>query len=590
MTELIVGIDLGTTNSALAIMKDGVPVIVPIHGQPTMPSCVGVDPSGGIIVGQAARNQLAARPENTVLSVKRLMGEQTTVSLGGKDYRPEDISALILRELKIEAEKELGTPIKKAVITVPAFFNEAQRKATQIAGELAGLEVVRIINEPTAAALAYGANKSEVEKILVYDLGGGTFDVSLVTVQDGVVEVKASTGNTKLGGDDFDALLVKKAIEKFTETGGETITEGSSAAYRLKLALESAKIRLSDAPFSSIREEYLDATHHLEMELAREQYNELILPLVNSTIECVAKCLADAEMRASDIDKITLVGGASRTPLVQSMLENKFRLTPHWEINPDLIVALGAAVQGAIIAGDDVKTILVDISSHTYQTATYMMEYATLACFPLIPKGTPLPTSKSEVFYTMNKGQPLVEISAYQGEASIPAMNQLIGKFLVDQLDKNAPANSEIVIRFQLDLNGMLAVTATEKHTGLEKTVVMDTNDAQSFDIDDARKRLQNLLGLSEAEVEHLDELAKNAEEADDEDDTPGQNTDEVLRTAKDLRKRAQQMLSSNISETDKAEITELLDRISSTISSQDWDNATEATQALADLLFYLED
>jgi molecular chaperone DnaK len=296
MNELIVGIDLGTTNSELAVLRDGKVEVLPIHGNPIMPSAVGLDASGKLIVGQAAKNQLIAAPENTVVSIKRKMGEDTKVKLGDREFSPEEISSFILRELKLEAERQLGQPVTKAVITVPAFFNERQRKATQAAGDLAGLEVVRIINEPTAAALAYGAGVTEGETMLVYDLGGGTFDVSVVVVEQGVVEVKASHGDTHLGGDDFDQLLVDHAVKEFKRQHGVELAQDTRTLRRLQVVLERAKRTLSDEPFVNVREEYLDGERHLEMEILRDDYERLILPLLEKTLTCVHQSLADAKL------------------------------------------------------------------------------------------------------------------------------------------------------------------------------------------------------------------------------------------------------------------------------------------------------
>ncbi|MGH7959176.1 MAG: Hsp70 family protein, partial [Opitutaceae bacterium] len=304
MNDLIVGIDLGTTNSELAVIHDGKIRVVPIHGNPIMPSCVGLDPGGKLLVGQTARNQLIAAPEHTLLSIKRKMGEDVKVALGDKQFSPEEISSFILRELKQEGERELGQPIRKAVITVPAFFNERQRKATQVAGELAGLDVVRIINEPTAAALAYGAGVQEGETMLVYDLGGGTFDVSVVVVEQGVVEVKASHGDVRLGGDDFDQLLVEHAVAAYKRQHHVDLTQDTRTLRRLKVVMERAKRTLSDEPFANVREDYIDGQRHLEMELLRDDYERLILPLLERTLDCCHRSLNDARLGPKDISKV----------------------------------------------------------------------------------------------------------------------------------------------------------------------------------------------------------------------------------------------------------------------------------------------
>ncbi|MCI0534822.1 MAG: Hsp70 family protein, partial [Verrucomicrobiales bacterium] len=422
MSNLIVGIDLGTTNSVLAVPLDGQIKVIDIHGQPTMPSCVGLDGTGRLIVGQAAKNQLIAAPDATILSIKRKMGEDTRVTLGDKQFSPEEISSFILRELKSEAERQLGQPITKAVITVPAFFNERQRKATQVAGDLAGLEVVRIINEPTAAALAYGAGRTNDETMLVYDLGGGTFDVSVVVVEQGVVEVKASHGDTRLGGDDFDQLLVEHAVREFKQRHGIDVTGDSKILRRLKVVLERAKCRLSDEPFVSVREEYLDGQRHLEMEIQRIAYEEMIQALLEKTLTCIHQSMQDAKLGPKDIDKVMLVGGSTRTPLVHRLLQQRLQLEPRWEINPDLIVAMGAAIQGGIIAGEKHHSILVDITPHTFSTSSIGERngFERIISVPIIPRNTPLPASKSEIFCTIYDEQDAVKVDACQGENPLP--------------------------------------------------------------------------------------------------------------------------------------------------------------------------
>ena len=349
---LVIGIDLGTTNSSVAVAQDGKLTVIPVNGQLTMPSVVGIDPTGKLVVGQAAKNQAISAPENTVLSIKRLMGTDATAELVGKSYRPEEISALILGELKRAAEAHLGRSVTQAVITVPAFFNERQRLATQDAGSLAGLEVLRIINEPTAAALAYGAGQSDTsenETLLVYDLGGGTFDVSVVRVENGIVEVRASHGDIHLGGDDFDEALTNLGEERLREKHADSLP--AAAHRRLKSAMEIAKIHLSDEPFATVREEYLTPASHLETEISRYDYEQLIDPWLVKTLDCVQRTIADAGITAHQLDKIMLVGGATRTPAVQELLMRTLDMEPRHEINPDLVVAMGAAIQGATLAG-----------------------------------------------------------------------------------------------------------------------------------------------------------------------------------------------------------------------------------------------
>lgn len=583
MSELIVGIDLGTTNSALAVVIDGAVKVIDIQGQPTMPSCVGLDPTGRLIVGQPAKNQLIAAPESTILSIKRKMGEAGTVPLGDKQFSPEEISSFILRELKNEAEKQLGRPITKAVITVPAFFNERQRKATQGAGELAGLDVVRIINEPTAAALAYGAGRSADETMLVYDLGGGTFDVSVVIVEQGVVEVKASHGDTHLGGDDFDQLLVDRALGVFKERHGVDLSGDGKVLRRLKVVLERAKCKLSDEPFVSVREEYLDGQRHLEMEIERAEYESMIVPLLEKTLTCVHQAMRDASLLPKDIDKVMLVGGSTRTPLVHTMLAQRVEIEPRWEINPDLIVAMGAAIQGAVIAGEKHHSILVDITPHSFSTSSVAVldGYERLISVPIIPRNTPLPASKSEVFYTMYDNQKEVRVDAHQGEMPTPAQNTLIGEFIVGGLG-DVPAGNPIVIHFDLDLNGMLKVTATEKITGLAKTVTMDTRGRHVLDLDKARRNMASL-------VEQPDDLS-GGEGAPDEAEELIEEPEDLLATAKDLRKRGEVLLAQNIDPDDAAEVRNLIHQTTEIIKNRDWKKLSETNDTLSDLIFYLED
>ena len=580
MKELVVGIDLGTTNSELAVATDGVIKVIPIHGNPIMPSCVGIDPSGRLIVGQAAKNQLVAAPESTVLSIKRQMGSDTKVRLGEKEFSPEEISSFILRELKLEGERVLGQTIGKAVVTVPAFFNEKQRKATQVAGELAGLEVVRILNEPTAAALAYGAGIQDNETMLVYDLGGGTFDVSVVTVEAGVVEVRASHGDTHLGGDDFDQLLVEHAVAAFKKQHGRDLHQDLKTLRRLKVAMEQAKRRLSDEPFVSVREEYLDGQHHLELEIMREEYEAMILPLVEKTLACLHQSLNDAKLGPKDIGKVMLVGGATRTPLIHRVLQQRMGLDPRFEINPDLIVAMGAAVQGGVLAGEKRHSILVDITPHTFSTTAlthHDFDESRLECVPLIARNTPLPASKAELFTTCYDNETEVKVTAYQGESRDPEENTLLGDFLIEGLSA-VPAGNLVMIHFDLDLNGMLKVTATEKATGLAKTVTLDTRGGPALDLDQARRNIAELVG------EPANRPADGAEPVGDE----AADHQAQLATAKDLRKRAEVLLQKNISPEDAAEIRKLLHESAESIGQKAV--LTGVNDALSDLIFYLED
>ena len=602
---IIAGIDLGTTNSAIAVVIDGELTVIPVDGQPTMPSAVGLDPAGKLIIGQAAKNQQISSPENTILSVKRHMGTDHTETLGGKAYSPEEISALILGALKRAAEAHLGKPVTQAVITVPAFFNEAQRKATQTAGALAGLEVLRILNEPTAAALAYGAGDPdgdrEGETMLVYDLGGGTFDVSLVRVEKGIVEVKASHGDTHLGGDDFDDALVKLAAERFAAQP-ETPDLPPAAHRRLKGVMEQAKIRLSSDPFTKVQEDYLTEKHHLITEIARTSYEEIITPWLAKTVDCVQRALSDGGINARQIDKIMLVGGATRTPIVHEILRATLGKTPRHEINPDLVVAMGAAIQGAALAGAPAPAILIDITAHTYSTA--VSDGWRLISAPLIPRGTPLPVRRAEVYYTSYDNQERVVMSVHQGESRIPEQNTLLGEFALENLVPQ-PIHSHIVVQFQLDLNGLLTATGIQKCTGQTETLTIDTHGQHRLNLDAARANLAALFAddpdMNEDE-EYEDDEDKDDDDADEDGDgeeaeptaTPGNASKPappgLLASAKSLRQRAEALMTKGLSEKDSADIAGNLVATAAAIQSRHWPTLKTLTETLSDILFYLED
>src|ERR1700733_9222541 len=368
-TDTIIGIDLGTTNSEVAVIRDGRPVVLEEDGDPILPSVVGLNAQGQLLVGKAARNQYVLAPERTVRSIKRKMGQEVTVTLGDQKYSPQEISAIILKTLKHRAEKALGAPVSKVVITVPAFFNDGQRQSTRQAGELAGLDVVRIINEPTAAVLTYDPHPPEMERLLVYDLGGGTFDVSVAQVESGVVEIQASHGDTQLGGDDFDQLLLDHVCDKFAQEHAIDLRESLGAKARVLRASEDAKKRLSCDAVTTIEEEFIIEKNgkslNLVLEITRYDYEELIRPLLLKTLACLDEALTDAKVQANQIDKVVLVGGATRTPLVHALLEERRGRPVHCEIEPDLAVAMGAAVQGGLISGIDVGPVLVDFTPHT---------------------------------------------------------------------------------------------------------------------------------------------------------------------------------------------------------------------------------
>ena len=591
-SQIVVGIDLGTTNSTVAVVQDGELTIIPVQGQPTMPSAVGLDPAGRLVVGQAAKNQAVSAPENTVLSIKRHMGTDHVVELGGKSYRPEEISALILGELKRAAEAHLGRPVTRAVITVPAFFNERQRLATQDAGRLANLEVLRIINEPTAAALAYGAGQASgnsQETLLVYDLGGGTFDVSVVRVEDGIVEVRASHGDIHLGGDDFDEALALLGEERLREKDGAAAKPLAAAAHRrLKSAMETAKIQLSDAPFATVREEYLTPTSHLDTEIERHEYEKLIEPWLHKTLDCLQSALADAGVTAHELDKVMLVGGATRTPFVQELLLHKLGMEPRHEINPDLVVAMGAAIQGAALAGQPAPAILIDISAHTYSVLALVEQGfmgGDLACCPVVRRGTALPVTKGELFTTNHDNQKEVLIQVYQGESDLPEENLRIGEFRIEGLSK-VPDGNEIIVQFRIDLSGLLTATATEKCTGLVKSVTIDTAGQHRINLDAARTNLAALFDEQESASENfLPDDAGAVIEVDELDDSAS-----LLASAKSLRNRARKVIDQGVAESDAAAIQAILAEVAPAIEARDWQDLRETLDTLSDLLFYLDD
>jgi len=576
--ELVVGIDLGTTNSEIAVIKDGVPQVIPVDGEMIMPSCVGINGNGSLVVGRPARNQMVSDPESTILSIKRKMGQGIKIRLKDRELTPEEISSLILKKLKDEAEAYLGAEVKKAVITVPAYFDDSQRKATKNAGALAGLEVMRIVNEPTAAAMAYDSSLTENQTLLVYDLGGGTFDVSLVSVENGVVEVKASHGDTHLGGDDFDDLLIRHAAQIFREQHDVDLLTDSRSRNRLWSAVEKAKRELSDSPYTSIKEEFIHGDYHLDIEISRMDYEDMIRPLLKKTLNSVHQCLKDAGVLPGDIDKVILVGGSTRTPLVAEMIRSELGIEPRHEINPDLIVAMGAAIQAGIVSGVKTNSVLVDITPYTFGTsavASYGGEIREDVFVPIIRRNTPLPVSKGEVFSTMFDGQEAVDIRIYQGEEPIATDNIFIGNFMVEGLS-DVPAGNEIVLNLHLDLNGILKVTAIEKRTGLSKTVKMETGaQKEAFDFEKAQQNIHALVG------EHAGESLPNI---------PANTKKEaLLRDARDLRKRAEKIMDS-VEEVDASELQALISESKESISKGEFERLAELNESLSDMLFYLED
>ncbi len=473
--SIIVGIDLGTTFSATGLVREGVPHILDYNGEHIMPSIVSINPPKSVLVGTPARNQYALYPERTARSIKRKMGQEVKVTLGDQEYTPSEISAIILRELKRRAEAELGEPVERAVITVPAYFSDAARQATREAGEIAGFTVERIINEPTAAALAYGLDRSEEHQLVaVYDLGGGTFDVSIIELADGVVEVRASHGNTELGGDDFDQRLADLLAEGFIEQHGVDPRQDARANARLLRAAEEAKIGLSARPFVTVREEYLltqgGKPLHLEREISRGEFEELIADLIEGTLQSLDAALRDARLKMDDLERILFVGGSTRIPLVWSMVNEHTGLEPEVAINPDEAVALGAAVQAAIIAGEPLDAILVDVTPHSLGIAVAEIEFGQIQSdrySVLIPRNTTIPTSRSEVYSALHPSQSAIELKIYQGEQPIASRNTLLGEFLFDKLRPENPGQPpRITVQFDFDVNGILHVSAVDRGSG----------------------------------------------------------------------------------------------------------------------------
>lgn len=578
MKETIIGIDLGTTNSEVAVVADGNVEVIKIDDHEQLPSVVGIGEDGGLLVGTPARNQYVLYPERTVRSIKREMGKESSFHLGDRDYTPQEISAMILRRLKQAAEAYLGATVTKAVITVPAYFSDAQRQATRDAGAIAGLEVVRIINEPTAAALTYESGHEGNKRILVYDLGGGTFDVSVVNMEGDVVEVVAGHGNNQLGGDDFDDKIVAHIVAHIQSENDIDAQQSSQAMARIQRAAETAKITLSSNPYALIEEEYLleqdGAPLHLSLELSRDDYEKMIAPFVDETLDAIHIALKGAKLAVSDLDEILLVGGSTRTPIIAERLESTLNLQPRSELNPDLCVASGAAIQAAVISGEKTSGVLVDITPYTFGTSAYGeldgVDYPEVYV-PVIRKNSVIPTTRSEVFFTMVDYQKKVDVKVFQGEARDALENIMIGDFRVEGLS-DVPSGNPVIISFSLDLDGILHVTAKEKSTGLEKSITID-NAMSSFD-ETEMKAARMRIG------EMLDGEILEAEETQDQEN-------EVTQ-ARALIEKARSMLDDATAD-DREDLVDLVESLDRAIEDDDKAALLDASEQLTDLIFYLE-
>ncbi|MBE9007059.1 Hsp70 family protein [Fortiea sp. LEGE XX443] len=574
-----VGIDLGTTNSEVAIVENGQVRVLPgKDGDLILPSCVGFSDTGKLLVGREALRQYAAAPERTVKSIKRWMGTDHQTTLGDKEYLPHEVSAIILRALKQRAEDALGETITQAVITVPAYFTDAQRQATKTAGEIAGLEVLQIINEPTAAALAYDLRSEETEKVVVYDLGGGTFDVSVVEITGEVTEVLASHGNNRLGGDDFDRLLQLHLVDLFRKQHGVDVPDDASTQARLLRAAEQLKIDLSSHAFATVREAFLGSKGktalHLETEVARTDFEKLIRPLLEETLEAIDRALADANLQPEEIDRIILVGGSTRIPLVQQMIQEHLGQPPTDGIQPDLCVALGAALQAGVLVGESVDAILVDVIPHSLGIAAAVP--TPMGIMPgyfsvIIPRNSVVPVSRSHVYSTLFDEQEAVEIEVFQGENTIAEENVPLGSFRVENLPAKPAGGIQIEVHFDFDLNGILTVTTTEKGKGQQGTLVVNNAGIQKLSSHELKQARADLEALFESD----ETIEISSEEISD--------AVEIAPELAALLDRAQQALLT-VDEEQLEELQDLLDQIENAIA----DNSPEIPQLQAELEDFL--
>ena len=568
----VIGIDLGTTNSCVAVMEGGEAVVIPnAEGNRTTPSVVAFSKTGERMVGQVAKRQAITNPERTISSIKREMGTDHRVTIDDKSYTPQEISAMILQKLKADAEAYLGSPVTEAVITVPAYFTDSQRQATKDAGKIAGLDVKRIINEHTAAALAYGVDKEQAQKIMVYDLGGGTFDVSILEIDDGVIEVLATAGNNRLGGDDFDQCVMKYLVSEFKRTDGIDLSGDKVAMQRLKEAAEKAKIELSGVTTSNINLPYItaDATgpKHLDVTLTRAKFNELTGHLVDATMGPVRQAMSDAGLKPSDLAKVLMVGGSSRIPAVVEAVKNFTGSDPFKGINPDECVAMGAALQAGVLTGDVKGLLLLDVTP-----LSLGIETMGGVCTRLIERNTTIPVKKSQIFSTAADNQTSVEVNVLQGEREMAAANKSLGRFHLDGIAPARRGVPQIEVTFDIDANGIVNVSAKDLGTGTEQHITITSSSNMSKeDIERAVKEAEQY-AAEDAKIKEKVEIRNQADQL-------------VYQAEKTLGE-----VGDKIPESEKAPVQAGLDKLKETLKGEDTDAIKAATEELTQLFYKMSE